>query len=206
MIFINGNSNKSYLNFIFALMDGVLILGGIIIGEILRFGWKGSDLSQVDFGIAKILVMVGLTQIVYYYFDLYELKSLKDKTKIGILLLEALGITSILLAVLYFVFPVLRVWRGAFILMIITIFVLTLLWRVLYPWLIDRNLFKEKVLIIGTGEIAYRISVEIGENGQDAFEIVGFVDEDRERIGEKIGSENYRGFQPDLFHLQRRQN
>ncbi len=88
--------------------------------------------------------------------------------------------------------------------MIMTIFALTFIWRVFYPWVIDRNLFKERVLIIGTGETAYRISKEIGENGQDAFEIVGFVDEDSERIGEKIGSENYRGFQPDLFHLQRR--
>jgi len=46
--------------------------------------------------------------------------------------------------------------------------------------------FKERILIIGTGELAKSIQKEILENGQDSFEIVGFVDERRERVGESI--------------------
>ena len=204
MSLMNGYSNRSYLNLFMALIDGLLILAGILIGNILRFGSRGAEIYYSEYFFVKVMAVVTVIQISYYYFDLYEFKTIRNKTKMGILLLEALGAGSIFLAVVYFIFPFFAIWRGAFVNSLIVIFMLTLCWRVVYPWVISRNLFRERVLIIGTGELASKVGKEIGENGQGAFEIVGFVGEERERIGERIGSDDYRRIQPDLFHLQGR--
>jgi FlaA1/EpsC-like NDP-sugar epimerase len=204
MSLMNGHSNRSYLNMIFAFTDGLLIMSGIVIGNFIRFGGKGREIIYNDYLVVKIITIVTVIQVVFYYFDLYEFKSLRNKTKMAILLLEALGIASIILAVFYYFFPDLSIWRGMLVLSLTGIFILTFAWRILYPWLVSNRIFKERILIIGTGQLAAKIENEINENGQGTFEIVGFVDEDRERIGEKIQSDDYRGLQPDLFHLQRR--
>ena len=202
----SGYSNKSFLNMIMAFVDGVLILGGIIIGNLIRFGGQESRIIFLQDWALKAIIIVAVIQISFYYFDLYEFKSLRERTKMGILLLESMGISSIVLAVIYYFIPSLSVWRGVFLLTLAFIFFLTFGWRLFYPWIMSSKLFKERVLVIGTGELAKKINKEIHENGQDAFEIVGFVDEGRDRIGERIGSGDYRGLQPDLFHLQRREN
>ena len=204
MSLINGYSNRSYMNMIFALVDGFLIMGGVAVGNIIRFGGRGTEIFYGGYLAIKIMAIVAVIQTVFYYFDLYEFKNLRDKTRTAILTLEALGISSIVLAVMYYFVPALSVWRGVFMLSLTSIYLLTFAWRLFYPWLVSNRIFKERVLIIGTGELAEKIRKEIHENGQGAFEIVGFVDENRERIGERISADDHRGFQPDLFHLQRR--
>jgi len=203
---ISGYSNKSSLNLIFAFVDGILILVGIILGNMIRFGGQEARIFYTQYWAIKAIVIVAVIQISFYYFDLYEFRSLRERTKMGVLLVEAMGISSILLAVVYYTIPSLSIGRGVFLLSLTFIFALAFGWRMFYPWLVSNKLFKERVLIIGTGELAKKISKEINENGQGAFEIVGFVDEERDRIGERIGSHDYRGIQPDLFHLQRREN
>jgi FlaA1/EpsC-like NDP-sugar epimerase len=43
------------------------------------------------------------------------------------------------------------------------------------------GLFKERILIVGTGTWAQKIAEEIRKNSSNSFEIVGFVDEKREK-------------------------
>ena len=89
---------------------------------------------------------------------------------------------------------------------LLLIFLFVLLWRLLYPWIVNKSIFKERVLIIGTGNLAQKVQKVILENGQDAFEIVGFVGEKGENVGENVESNDHWRLQPDLFHLQRRSN
>jgi FlaA1/EpsC-like NDP-sugar epimerase len=203
MSFMAGYTNKSYLNMSFAFVDGLMIFTGFMMGILLRLG-GASETIYVEYLTIKAILAVSIIQTVFYYLDLYEFKSLGHRIRMGICLLEALGISSIILAVIYYTFPLLSIGRGVFFLSLAFIGTLTFGWRLVYPWIVSNKIFKERVLIIGTGEVAINISKEIYENGQSAFEIVGFVDEDRERIGEEIGTGDHRGFQPDLFNLQRR--
>jgi FlaA1/EpsC-like NDP-sugar epimerase len=56
----------------------------------------------------------------------------------------------------------------------------------LYGLISKARTFKERILIIGTGEMAKKIKEELLENGHDGFEIVGFVDESRDKIGQRV--------------------
>jgi FlaA1/EpsC-like NDP-sugar epimerase len=86
------------------------------------------------------------------------------------------------------------------------IFWVTFTWRLLYPWIANNAAFKERVLIVGTGDLAMMIYKDIEENGLDAYEVVGFVDENRKRVGERISPDDHRGVQANLFHLQNLSN
>jgi FlaA1/EpsC-like NDP-sugar epimerase len=132
------------------------------------------------------MVVVLVIQIAFYYFDLYDLRIFRERKKMGILLLESLGVSAIFLAVVYYFIPLLTIGRGIFAISLILVFVFTFLWRLLYAMALKAWVNKEKILIVGTGELAKKIRGEILENGYDGFEIVGFIDENRDKIGDKV--------------------
>ncbi|MDH4268432.1 MAG: hypothetical protein OEW45_22625 [Deltaproteobacteria bacterium] len=145
-----------------------------------------------DYLIWKIMLIIVVMQTVMYYFDLYEFRNFRARMKMGILMLEAMGVSSIILAVTYYSVPILAIGRGFFTISLFIIFLMNFAWRLIYPWMVNKSIFKEKILIIGTGELAQRIEKEILINGQEGFEIVGFIDERSERITKGYAPEDYR--------------
>ena len=103
-----------------------------------------------------------------------------------ILLLGSLGTSSIILTVIYYLIPFLTMGRGIFSISMFLILIFTFSWRVAYSYILKEWVPKEKILIIGTGELAKKIKSEILENGFEGFEIVGFIDEDRDKIGRSV--------------------
>ncbi len=199
----NGFSPRSWHSYIFAFIDGLLIIAAIFIGESIRYGW-GMDIFQTDHLFAKIMLIVAVVQVTFYYFDLYEPRIFREKIKMGILLLEALAISCVFLALAYYAIRFWAFGRGIFSISFLFIFLLSLLWRIIYLWTTSRGIFKERVLIIGTGILAKKVGREILEKGQDAFEIVGYIGEQGRWAGSAVESDDHREFQPDLFHLRRR--
>lgn len=199
-------NHRSTMNFIFAFVDAALVLTAVLMtGFIHPRGW--SLIYDSDFyPVVKIMLIVVVVELTLYYLDLMDLKLLRQRIRTGVQLLKALGVYSVILAVIYYVFPVVSIGHRALFISLGLIFWVTFTWRLMYPWIASNALFKERVLIVGTGDLARQIYKEIGENGLDAYEIVGFVDENGKRIGEKIRSDDHRGFQANLFHLQNLSN
>jgi len=199
-------NHRSTMNFIFAFVDAALVLTAVLMtGFIHPKGW--SLIYDSDFyPVVKIMLIVVVVELTLYYLDLMDLKLLRQRIRTGVQLLKALGVYSVILAVIYYVFPVVSIGHRALLISLGLIFWVTFTWRLLYPWIASNALFKERVLIVGTGDLARQIYKDIGENGLDAYEIVGFVDENGKRIGEKIRPDDHRGFQTNLFHLQNLSN
>ena len=171
----NGYSQRSPMGLIFAFIDGLLIVMGVFMGELFRF-WGESNIFHEDL-VWKIMLIVLVIQFVFYYFDLYEMKNFRSRIRMTIQLLEAMAVSSFFLAVVYYAIPFLSIGRGILTISLGNIFITAFLWRFIYFRIVKIRIFKERILIIGTGELAKRIIREISENGQDSFEIVGFVGE-----------------------------
>jgi len=180
------NGYRSSPGLLFGLIDSLLILMGVLAGAYLRFRGGGSSIFLFDHLVLKVMVVVLVIQIGYYYFDLYDLKIFREVKKLGILLLESLGASSLFLAVIYYCLPVLSIGRGIFVISLFLILLFTFLWRFLYALMSKALVNKERILIVGTGELAKKIRSEILENGNDDFEIVGFIDENRDKIGNRV--------------------
>ncbi len=179
------NRHGSFRKIVFGCLDLLSILLGIFLARSIRSAWGGLPFFE-DYMLVKILVMVFVIQIMFYYFDLYDFKRFQQKKGWGIALPGAIGISSLILGVLYYLIPQIAFDRSAFLTTVFSVGIVALFWRMLYLWVVRAQLLRERVLIIGTGEMARKVKGEILENGHDDFEIVGFIDENRDKIGNGI--------------------
>jgi len=177
---------RSPTSLILVFVDSLLILSGVLMGVYIRLWGSTAYFLQGKYINLKIVLPVLVIQVAFYYFDLYDLRKLREKKTLVILLLGSLGVSSLLLALVYYLIPSLVIGRGIFAISLSLILLFTFVWRLLYVWLLKIRAFKERVLIIGTGELAKKIKNEILENGYDGFEIVGFIDENRDKIGRSV--------------------
>lgn len=194
------------MNYILAFVDGILILGSVLVAaSIYPMGRYGPFLAE-PYPVLKVMAVVIVAEVTLYYLDLMDLKLLRHRIRMSVQLLKAMGLSLLALVVIYFMLPNIAMSHRALFICLALIFVLTFSWRLIYPWIASNALFKERVLIVGTGDLARQIYKEIRENGLDAYEVVGFVDENGKRVGEKIRPDDHRGFQANLFHLQNLSN
>lgn len=179
-------SSHSAVNFLIAFFDGLFIIGSVAATDFLLWGDERINLFITEYLQYKVMAFVFIIQIAFYYFDLYEVRSFKHRINVGLQLLEALLVSAICLSILYYFMPFVSFGRKIFLLSFIMIFLLTFSLRFFSPWITKNGLFKERILIVGTGAWAQKITEEIRKNSPDSFEIVGFVDEKRENVKKAI--------------------
>jgi len=178
------NGFRSSPGWLFGLMDSFLILMGILLGSYFRLRGDYGFIYNENYLVLRMMLIVLVVQLGFYYFDLYDSKIIRERKKMGFLLLGSLGVSTICLAVIYYLIPFLTMGRGIFAISLFLILIFTYSWRLLY--LLKSLGPKEKILIIGTGELAKKIRGEILDNGYEGFEIVGFIDENRDKIGRRV--------------------
>lgn|GEM_PF-820777 len=199
-------NHRSAMSYVLALIDGVLVMTAVLMAAtIFPMGRYGLFLAE-PYPVGKVMLVVVVVEMTLYYLDLMDLRLLRQRIRMALQLMKALGVYSLTLVVIYFMFPHIAMSHRTLFLSLALISMLTFLWRLFYYWIANSALFKERVLIVGTGDLARQICKEMGEYGQDAYEIVGFVDENGKRIGEKIRPDDHRGVQANLFHLQNLSN
>jgi sugar transferase (PEP-CTERM system associated) len=106
---------------------------------------------------------------------------------LGIRLLQSLGVSSILLAFLYYLFPPFIIGRGIFLLSLGFMGAIIVAWRIIYNHILMTKQLDQKILIVGSGPLAKNIAKEIVEREDTGFQIVGFITDHRERVAERVG-------------------
>jgi FlaA1/EpsC-like NDP-sugar epimerase len=177
-------SNHSAYGFLFAFLDGLVIVGSVAACDFFLWGGQGTLLFITENLQYKVMAFVLVIQILFYYFDLYETKSFHQREHMILQMFEALLFSAIGLSIFYYFLPSLGVGRRIFLLSFLLIFLLTSSLRFLFPLITKNGLFRERILIVGNGAWAHKIAEDIRTNSPDSFEIVGFVDEKREEARE----------------------
>jgi FlaA1/EpsC-like NDP-sugar epimerase len=199
-------NHRSTMSYVFAFIDGALVLAAVLFAGLIHPSVMKSLFRTEFYPVAKIMLVVAVVEMTYYYLDLLDLKYIRGRIRMSLQLCKALGICTMILVVIYFMIPDVAIGHRALFVSLGLIFLFTFTWRLMYPAIAGSAVFRERVLIVGTGDLARQIYKEIGENGLDAYEIVGFVDENGKRIGETIRPDDHRGLQANLFHLQNLSN
>lgn len=173
-------------NILFFLMESILICFSVIVSVYIRFGDYATVYLINELGIIKALLITLISQISLYYFDLYDFKVTNTSMELGVRLLQALGISSIILAVIYYLFPPLIIGRGIFLITLFFLVGFVVLWRLLYHWVLETKRFTKRVLIIGSGDLAIEITREILDKKDSGFHVVGFLEYDVDKVGVSI--------------------
>ena len=197
-------SHRSTLGLAFAFVDCILAVLSVFLSTWILTRHTGMIFLDSDQPTLKVMFLVAVVQLAFYYLDLHELRHFPGRIWMAVQLVKALVVSAVVLSVAYFIFPDAALDRRVFGISMLLIFYMAFLWRFLFPWITDKALFKERILIIGSGSSALNIQKQIMNHGQDAYEIVGFVDEKGERVGQGAGTGRDRGLQADLFHLQQK--
>jgi sugar transferase (PEP-CTERM system associated) len=122
-----------------------------------------------------ILLVTIVTQLSLYFNDLYELKATESMIELATLLIQSIGITSIVLAIIYFFWPAAMIGRWIFFVSIIFLVFFLVSWRLLYAYVIHKKLFTERSLIIGDGDLAKDILQEIRGRRDVSYDVRSVV-------------------------------
>ncbi len=190
----------------FFFLESFFILGMVVLGAYLRFFSDPGSFSTYEWLFPKALLIVALVQLCLYYFDLYDLRIFRSNLELAIRLLQSLGVSSILLAAIYYLFPVVIIGRGIFLVSLIFMGMVIVFWRILYNHILRTKKLDQKIMIIGTGPLAKNIAKDIIEKGDTGFTVIGFITDSPERVGEKLINPTVMGDQSQILDLVTRES
>jgi sugar transferase (PEP-CTERM system associated) len=155
--------------------------------------------------LLKIALVTLLCQLCLYYNDFYDLTIVRTPRELIVRLFQAVGAASILLAAVYLVLPGLMIGNGIFVSALTVLLVAILAWRLLFNHVTALRGLDERVLIVGSGESARTAAREILRQRDFGYRVVGFIDDDPSRIGERIVNPGIIGTPSDIMTLVARE-
>lgn len=185
-----------------ALADTAIIYGGIVLAMYLRLGFAGSEYQlNENRGWFKITLAALVCLLVFYFYDLYDYTVMSNRRELMLRLVQALGIAWILLALLFYIVPPLLIGRGVSVFSVVLILVFLLVWRFLILLLTGHPEIGEKILLVGTGQVARETADAVWERRDAGYRIIGFVTENGINPNEKIGEGIVLGTTDDLSSI-----
>lgn len=128
-----------------------------------------------EFGFFKIAGVTALTLLLSYYFDLYEPQIVSARREIYFRVLLVLGFDCFIISGLIYFFPDVSLWRGrVYVAGFVLLIPAFLLWRRAYEWMVTRELFRERIYVLGAGEFARSIVAAIQSRPDIGMEVVGW--------------------------------
>ncbi len=172
-----------------------LIFGSVALAAGLQ------DTPDLAGNLWKIGLVTIVCQLCLYYNDFYDLTLVHSTRELVVRLLQAVGAASIVLAALYFTMPSLMIGNGIFVSALFVFLVGILGWRLLFNQLSGSLELQERILVVGTGDTARKVVRQILEQREFAYHVIGFIDDDAERIGERIVNPGIVGTPADIASL-----
>jgi sugar transferase (PEP-CTERM system associated) len=186
------------------VFETVLIVAAVAVAAYLRLGSWAWEILEQEQGLAKTLLVAGITQTCLYYGDLYNFRVVADRRELFIRIVQALGVSAFILAAVYYWFPGLVIGRGVFAIAAGLVVVFVVGWRMAFEWLSRRARPRERLLLVGTSAGAVTLARELFERRQElGVEIVGFIDPDPARLGAPVINPGVVGVVADIPEIVR---
>lgn len=159
-------------------LDGALITLALLCAAGLRF-WNSppefSSYVQMPLFALQALTVVLAFQVCFYYNDLYDANHYRGRNDGFARLGRALGAACLLLGLLYFLVPSLLIGRGVLFIGMALVSVFMVGSRVVIDKTWPLTSPRQKILIVGTGELASAVAREFSRRDDLNVEIAGFV-------------------------------
>jgi sugar transferase (PEP-CTERM system associated) len=160
------------------MSETALILGAVAVSAYVRLGEQAWPLLVADM-LPKALVITLVCQLCLYYGDLYDDPRVAgNRTELLVRILRALGITLLILAGLYTMFPGLTVAPGVLAPAATLAVAAVIGWRLTFAWAARQVGPRERLLLVGTSGAGLSLGHELLDREELGVKIVGFVDAD----------------------------
>jgi len=173
----------------------LLIFGSVVLAALLQ------DTPDLAANVWKIVLVTLVCQLCLYYNDFYDLTVVHSSRELIVRLLQSVGAASIVLAAAYFVRPELMIGNGIFVSALCLFLVAILGWRLAFNRVTGSLKLEERILFVGTGDTARKVARQILDQHDFAYRVIGFIDDDPSRIGERIVNPAIVGVPDDIDRL-----
>lgn len=190
----NLKHKKSYIRLKKGESRFILLLGDIIFASIALlialYFWAQDDWLKfsLEFVVQRppnwfYILPIGWIILLIDIYDIQRASKREDTIKgVSLAALISLGIYL----VVYFTSPPNSLPRRGVAVFILAAFILTFIWRLLYIRIFTAPVFMSRVLIVGAGRAGETFSRVIKKMWPLPFYVVGFIDDDPNKIGEDI--------------------
>jgi sugar transferase (PEP-CTERM system associated) len=151
--------------------EGILIFLAATLASFFLLWRHTGFVIMLELVWPKVLLISIITQLSLYFNDLYEFKTTNSAIDLASRLIRSIGITSITLAIIYFLWPHVIIGRWIFFASLVFLLLFLVSWRLLYSLVIRRKLFSEKTMILGSGELVRDILHEIDNRKDLTYDI-----------------------------------
>jgi len=190
--------NKYYTirNFLFFLGESLLIIAGIWFAMYLITGSETLHDPSRPAVFLKIILTTLIIQVSLYYHDLYEFREPYGLFELSIRIVQAIGLACLFLALLYFFLPEIGLHENVFFIALFFLLLFLVSWRIAYQYMCRNQLFNEKIVLVGDGNLASLISSEIKENLDSGYTIAAvFSNPGNTGLAQKLGVEEYSSYE-----------
>jgi len=158
------------------IADVIGVYGSFLLALYLRLDGEGLiDQLENRNGFLKIGLATGVWLVSLYFHDLYDYEILSSRREMGLRAVQAVGVSWILLAVIYYLIPILEIGRGTAVYAIAISLVLLLSIRIILHSVLDLPNMGERILIIGDGEEVYDAINAAIDRRAAGYRIVGIL-------------------------------
>jgi sugar transferase (PEP-CTERM system associated) len=189
------------------IAEAALVYGALICAVYIRFGVADASLELLEKnGFLKAGVAAFFCLAAFYLFDLYDFLLMHDRRELVLRLIQALGLAWIVLAFSFYTFPALMLGRGVSLIALPIALTLMVGWRVSIHWLLGHPDFGERILIVGSGNLAVELAREVLDRRDAGYRIVGFVGTDAELLGKSLINPRVIGMTEELDEIVKREH
>jgi len=189
------------------LAEATVMFGAIVSAVYLRVGFADAQIELNEkhgFLKAGLATLFCLTS--FYLFDLYDFIVMHDRRELVLRLVQALGLAWIALALAFYLFPDLRLGRGTSLIALPLALALMIGWRVSIHWFLGHPGIGERILIVGSGNLAVEVAREVLNRPDAGYRIVGFVGTDSELLGKSLINPKVIGVTAELDEIVNRED
>lgn len=157
--------------------DIAIVFIAIVLALYLRLGWDGTAFQILENNaLNKVALAASICLLSLYLYDLYDYGVMHHRRELLLRLIQATGVAWTILAIVYYLAPVLMIGRGTMLYSVVLTLGSLLSWRSLIHYLTGHPDLGERVLILGAGKSAAATAREIYQRRDAGYRIAGFVD------------------------------
>jgi sugar transferase (PEP-CTERM system associated) len=188
------------------LAEAVVIFGAIVAAVYLRLGVQEGYLElTLRQGFLKAGLATFFCLTAFYLFDLYDFIVMHDRRELVLRMVQALGLAWIGLAITFYAVPALMLGRGVSIIALPLALALMVGWRVSIHWFLGHPGIGERILVVGSGNLAVEVAKEVLNRPDAGYRMVGFVGTDTELLGKSLINPRVIGVTADLDSIVKRE-
>ena len=165
----------SGINLVLGVVEAALFFCAFYLGLLVRFGWTYPRDITVGDAILTGLVFAVVMSLSVASMGLYQRGAHDREAGFVVRLAFAFAIGTMLLALIFYLFPVVTMGRGILALALLFAFVGVVLLREIFARIANASAQKRRVLVLGAGVNAQRIADLEETNRYLGFCVVGYV-------------------------------